>query len=311
MFRCTECKLEYKTKPDYCKCGNDEFDEFEILNTQHQNNQEKITFPDELFNKKLLPIAFLILCIIFAIIPWLFKSNSVEKNQTEDKKIISQNIPDIESIWENSPKAPSKKQEERQIEPKISKQPKPQTQNTLLQNTTSVQNSKTKAAATPKKVQPKPKQTNSIPQNSADKNKPKSSTQVKTQNTNQTKPTTAQSNSQTIQQPPPQPKPQPPKMNAQEFLEYKGQIRTALLGKLNITAIQGSGDCAVEFSLDNSGKLINRNFIYKSQNKSLNDEVYLMLMRLPYFKTPPANYNGEKIKLKFYINNGYYEITFI
>lgn len=100
-------------------------------------------------------------------------------------------------------------------------------------------------------------------------------------------------------------------MNPSEFLNYKGSIRSALLAKLNVAAVQGSGDCAVEFSLDNSGKLINRNFIYKSQNKSVNDEVYLMLMRLPYYKTPPAHYKGEKIKLKFLFNNGYYEITFI
>ena len=100
-------------------------------------------------------------------------------------------------------------------------------------------------------------------------------------------------------------------MNQQEFLQYKGEIRSALLAKLNITAVSGTGDCAVEFSIDNSGKLINRNFIYKSSNKSLNDEVYLMLMRLPYFKQPPKYYNGEKIRLKFYINNGYYEITFL
>ena len=100
-------------------------------------------------------------------------------------------------------------------------------------------------------------------------------------------------------------------MNSSEFLKYKGEIRSALLAKLNVTAIQGSGECAVEFSLDSTGKLLNRNFIYKSSNKTVNDEVYLMLMRLPYYKQPPKYYNGEKIKLKFYFNNGYYEITFI
>lgn len=28
MYRCTECKEEFKEKPEYCTCGNDEFEEF-------------------------------------------------------------------------------------------------------------------------------------------------------------------------------------------------------------------------------------------------------------------------------------------
>ena len=30
MFKCKECGAEYEIKPDYCDCGNDEFDEIKI-----------------------------------------------------------------------------------------------------------------------------------------------------------------------------------------------------------------------------------------------------------------------------------------
>ena len=36
-----------------------------------------------------------------------------------------------------------------------------------------------------------------------------------------------------------------------------------------------------------------------------------MLMKLPVFNPPPQNYRGETVKMKFYINNGYYEISFL
>ena len=95
------------------------------------------------------------------------------------------------------------------------------------------------------------------------------------------------------------------------LINYKNDLRIALLSKLNVPNIQGVGDCAVSFSVNSDGKLLNRSFVYKSSNKSVNDEVYYMLMRLPYFKKPPSIYKGEILKLKFYFNNGYYEISFL
>ena len=40
MFRCKECQAEYETKPDYCDCGNDTFDEIKI---EVQKPEEKET----------------------------------------------------------------------------------------------------------------------------------------------------------------------------------------------------------------------------------------------------------------------------
>lgn len=326
MFKCTECSEEYKIKPDYCKCGNDEFVEIitstnpeEISEFTHKTNS-KFEFPI----KKLIPIGYIFLCIILAIIPWLFKSNQHPiKPEEKVAEKVSQNIPDIETLWQNSENSVQnepKKNIPTEVEPKKSEKPQNIIDN-LIKKSSEQQKQKNIATPAPKKIeQQKPKSTTtSAQQKQQTKQTPKPSTTQKPKNTTQNLPKPTQTTTNIVSQPTqktqtapkPQPKPEPPKMNAQEFLEYKGQIRSALLSKLDITAIQGIGDCAVEFSIDNTGKLINRNFIYKSSNKTLNDEVYLMLMRLPYFKTPPANYRGEKIKLKFYINNGYYEITFI
>lgn len=315
MYRCTECKEEFKEKPEYCTCGNDEFEEFTappVKDSTFQKEQQPLPHKNFDFKKfdmvKVFSIGFFCLCLILAVIPWIIKTEKPAKTVQKQKEEVAKTIPDIESIWQNAkPQTPAAETAPKpEPSPKIVKTtepPKPKTQTT----------STTQKPAAAAKTQPKPvsKTTSAAskpvkkapPAQPATQSKPKLPQSVlnTVQNTTSTQ--------QTVQQP--VKKEEPPKMNPSEFLNYKGAIRSALLAKLNVAAVQGSGDCAIEFSLDNSGKLINRNFIYKSQNKSVNDEVYLMLMRLPYYKTPPAHYNGEKIKLKFLFNNGYYEITFI
>lgn len=315
MYRCTECKEEFKEKPEYCTCGNDEFEEFTappVKDSTFQKEQPTLPHRNFDFKKfdmvKVFSIGFFCLCLILAVIPWLIKAEKPAKTVQKPKEEVAKTIPDIESLWQNAqPQTPAANTTPKpETSPKIVKTtepPKPKTQTT----------STTQKPAAAAKTQPKPasKTTSAAskpvkkapPAQPATQSKPKLPQSVlnTVQNTTSTQ--------QTVQIP--VKKEEPPKMNPSEFLNYKGAIRSALLAKLNVAAVQGSGDCAVEFSLDNSGKLINRNFIYKSQNKSVNDEVYLMLMRLPYYKNPPAHYNGEKIKLKFLFNNGYYEITFI
>ena len=39
MFKCKECGAEYEVKPDYCDCGNDEFEQIE---TKPQPSQETV-----------------------------------------------------------------------------------------------------------------------------------------------------------------------------------------------------------------------------------------------------------------------------
>lgn len=312
MFRCTECSEEYKIKPDYCKCGNDEFEEItEIQNKIISKEETQISEKTEskIPLKLVFQISYIIFCIILAIIPWLFKTENASKTTEQPKEKISQTIPELDTFWNDKPDIRPQEIKAEKIQDNT--QTAANIQSPPLQTTSPKTQ---KPVQTAKKTQTSkdstPKATPSAPKNSQ---KQPAKTESNRQTAQVEKPKLPQSvlNPQPQAKPTPKPKPEPPKMNSQEFLKYKGEIRSALLSKLNITAIQGTGDCAVEFSLDNSGKLINRNFIYKSSNKTLNDEVYLMLMRLPYFKQPPQYYRGEKIRLKFYINNGYYEITFL
>ena len=40
MFRCTDCGKEYETRPDYCECGNDNFDEVGSFAAEPQYSEE-------------------------------------------------------------------------------------------------------------------------------------------------------------------------------------------------------------------------------------------------------------------------------
>lgn len=106
---------------------------------------------------------------------------------------------------------------------------------------------------------------------------------------------------------------QPPKPvynpNSAEMLRYKNNLRAALFSKFAVGSIQGSGECSISFSVDKTGKLINRKFTKESSNKGLNDTIYYMMMSVPRFSAPPKEYSGETIQMNFKINNGDYEIT--
>ncbi len=97
--------------------------------------------------------------------------------------------------------------------------------------------------------------------------------------------------------------------NSPEMLRYKNNLRAALFSKFAVGSIQGAGECSIQFSVDKTGKLINRKFSKESSNKGLNDTVYYMLMSVPRFSPPPDEYHGEIIRMNFKIDNGNYEIT--
>ena len=97
--------------------------------------------------------------------------------------------------------------------------------------------------------------------------------------------------------------------NSTEMLRYKGNLRAAMFKHFAVGSITGSGECSVQFAVNDNGKLINRKFSKESSNKSLNDAVYYMLMSVPTFNPPPASYSGQTIRMNFKVNNGSYEIS--
>ena len=227
----------------------------------------------------------------------------------------------MEEIWNNTPPKVEVKQEEKpqtlldeirvdlpdkiipkQIEkpvqnkPVVQPVPKPIIQNKPVQNKPVAQNKQTtqnKPITQNKPVQKPPKQSAVQPK--------------QTSNPNNLKPARQQTQKPAEKKPVEKPAYNP---NSPEMLKYKGSLRSALFAKLPIGSIQGSGSCSVQFAVDKSGKLINRAFSKQSDNKSLNDAVYYMLMSVPRFASPPEGYNQELIRMNINMHSdGSYEIS--
>ena len=283
MFRCTDCNTEYKIKPDYCDCGNNMFDEV----PDQMPFRSYTTVPAG----QIISIIIFIFCLILAAIPWTIPAHKSKPAASPAKREKQEaNIPDIDKIWNDKTAKTDAKPITAQ---KTAAEPENLPASRILTPITQ-QPVKNNETAPKKQSQPEPQ---AKPQTSQQTPKQQQTVTPKKQTTAKTAPATQ--------------KPQRPVMSKTEFENYKNGIRLALLSKLDLVKITGAGECAVKFSLAQNGKLINRGFLYQSNNKSLNDQIYYMLMRLPVYKTPPAGYSGEVIKLKFHIDNGAYEISFI
>lgn len=95
------------------------------------------------------------------------------------------------------------------------------------------------------------------------------------------------------------------------FMQYKADLRLRLFQHFPILNVFGSGVAVIGFNISSDGKLNNRRFVQQSDNKSLNDALYHMLMSVPVYSPPPKNYKGEDIVLKMEFNNGYYSFSFV
>ena len=287
MFRCCECGCEYKEKPDFCDCGNDTFDEvYETL------PQEKVKrTPIKLDKSDILSWLAFGVCLILSVLVLLFFPKITEKPVQQPKQEVVQthnpNIPDLNTFWiESKPVEPIVEIPVQPVieqiktvftpKPEVAKQVKP-----VVKQTPKPQKAKT--------TQPKPVQ---------QVQKPVQTQQVKkttTQQAQQVKTST-----------------QPVKTTyTYEVLNYRTALRQRLLNNLNLYKIEGSGKCGIEFTIDENGKLLNRRFMFQSDNKSVNDEVYKMLMRTPSFNPPPASYVNKKIRMTFNLDSQSYEIKYL
>lgn len=263
MYRCKECKTEYKEKVEYCECGNNTFDYIEDKITV---KKEKEKTPLTLEQKsELVSRIFFALCIILSIIIWSIPignkpAKRQKTTQTKIKANITKTIPNIDTIWDDTPIYQPKTQEQ---------QPEVNRQNTIPLTSTPVDSARRIKELTSKNVNKKIQQVTSPKEQQKPAYNP----------------------------------------NSIEMLRYKNNLRAALFSKFAVGSIQGSGECSIQFSVDKTGKLINREFSKESSNKGLNDTVYYMLMSVPRFNPPPDEYNGETIRMNFKINNGNYEIT--
>lgn len=289
MYICKECNSKYKIKPDYCDCGNDTFDYIEDKPTRKPMTLEE--------KSEIVSRIFFAICLILATLVWFIpigKKASESKNtaQNVQKTQSVGAIPDINRIWNDTPAYTPKT-----IQPQQVTQPQT-TEPIVLTPTGSVPEQK-KNLIQPKKeiksIQPQP--TTPKPQVKPVQKQTVTPVNKPAQKVQQAQPKKVEAPKQTYN-------PKSPVM-----IEYKTKLRATLFSKFAVGSINGSGNCAVSFSVDKNGKLINRKFTKESDNKSLNDAVYYMLMSVPYFSKPPAEYNGRPITMTFSINNGNYEIS--
>ena len=264
MYRCKECKAEYKTKVEYCDCGNNTFDyipDDAALKTQMHTAALTLEQKSELVSR-----LFFALCVIISLLVWLIPVKSEVKQEAKPKPkptVSKEKIPNIDTIWDDTP---IYQQSQTQV-----------TSDRLTANNNS---------AKPQQVS-KPAEYEIVYNPPPVSSKKKELTQPKHLE---------------VQKPSYNP-------NSPAMLKYKGDLRAALFSKFAAGSIPGSGTCEISFSVDKTGKLINRKFTHESDNKTLNDVVYYMLMSVPKYLPPPAEYNGQTIRMKFVIENGSYEIS--
>ena len=281
MYKCSDCGAEYKTKPDYCDCGNDSF--IEIKEEKKEFKLKPVNVDSSIW--------VFVGCLILSLLVLIFFANPKPQEETVTRKVTKpineKQIPDIETFWDNTPvKVKTVESTETTVVEEKSEPQKTLTQwfkpkSEPVQQKT-VQQKKTVQTKTVTKTTP-----------TATSNKQTQTITKTTTTTVAKKPAT-----KTI-------------ANSTEVLNYKYRLRNALFSKLNYSQINGSGKCGIQFSVNSEGKLINRAFIFQSDNKSLNDEVYKMMMRLPVYKTPPQGYKGELIKITIEFNNDEYEVKLV
>lgn len=317
MYRCKECNAEYREKVEYCECGNNTFDYIEDVPPAKSTKYKQ---PLSLEQKsEIVSRIFFALCIILSILVWLIpvgnkktvkkQPQNITKQQT---KINKTQIPNIDKIWDDTPiynpePVESKPEQTRPLTPaeyveqmknsvtqQIFNQPKTAT-NTNFQDIQKIQ--KVQKVQKPQNIsKPIPKQA------------PQKQEQVQKKNNIIIRQRNEMSVNPELLTPPKTQKPAY-NPNSAEMLRYKNNLRAALFSKFAVGSIQGSGECSIQFSVDKTGKLINRKFSKESSNKGLNDTVYYMLMSVPRFTPPPSEYNGKTIRMNFKINNGNYEIS--
>jgi len=344
MYRCSECNQTYKIKPDYCDCGNDVFEEIKENETQKeaekqnvQNNSFAIKDTDKKpieseYKKNMPSIIFFIFCIILSLIILFFIGNPKDeiKKESENKQIKTvQNIPDIDKIW-NDEKPKAKTNISKKSEPKIVQKPEIQitdSKKEIKPTLQKPQNQTQSAKQSNSGFQKNTKQTQKISKNASSQlNQPaKVSQQIFSQKPIQSKAPVQKPAQQPIQQVQQQNNtqttqtsqkiqttvvvPKETQINPEELKQYKKALRNKIVSNINFLNIAGDGKCVLSFNISQSGVLTNRKFISQSQNTSLNDEVYSAMTKVSYFKTPPAGYKNETIKLTVKISGSNFEVS--
>lgn len=274
-----------------------------------KNDEQK-----EVSKKNLLPIIIFVISLLISFVlvitaflmPTKNKNLDIAEQQTER---IKPKTADVNDFWDNTPNFPKENTEKNNV-------PK-QNENVTKQTSSTAEEKKSTTLPVQKPVVNKQKPVSEKPKTTPQK--PKTETKVSAKSENKmTSPVKEQPQAKTESKPKEIVKPveEKPKetVTAEDKAKlntYKANLRQALFSVFPILNVQGSGTASVAFSISSDGKLLNRRFVSQSDNKSLNDAMYHMLMKMPSYRTPPSAYKGEDFILEMKFNNGRYSFSYL
>ncbi len=346
IFKCKNCGQEFNVDPQYCDCGNNVFIQiqeakdkiisddsnpdvptppkmdFEIPKTLPPREFTTVivddtnSVDDDLSEKNdvlkenywnTVGLIVLIISLFFGL-TLIYRAFSAPSSQNQPKAskpiIASVNIPDIDSFWDNSNNKTNQTNSSAVNTNSVNEDYSSKSKD-VQQTVVSEQKSKNAEISISKILQEnKPKKSKTSQKTSNEIIKPKQTVKSDKDSApiKQKQVVKPQSN-------------QTPKANNTnsviEYVKYKNSLRQALFNKFPIMNVSGQGTAQVGFSVSSDGKLLNRRFIKESDNKSLNDAMYHMLMQNPSFTPPPAGYSGAEIILQMEYNDGYYSFSYI
>lgn len=337
MYKCKECGTEYETKPDYCDCGNDTFDEIlpeppapknDVTNVTKLNKAEKLKEEKTETKPEKVEVKTERVEVRTERIEVAEPRNTVQYDYSRLKQFfdpISTSIFGVcvllailivlfagnSLIKEDSEKTTETPQ---------------QTQNLNIPDIDKLWNSTPpKATEQPKQVEEPVQQEEVEPSKPVDLFKAVTKQESQKQASKQTTKQTAKPQNKSVSQNKPSTsqkqvskpqtstvaKTQPAQNTAvlkQELLNYKLSLRNRMASRMAFERVVGDGESVVAFKIDASGRLTNRSFAKQSDNDSLNDVVYNAVMQTPTFNPPPKGYKGETLHLKVRMYSNNYEV---
>lgn len=279
MYKCTDCGQEFDTKPEYCDCGNNIFEEI----IAEKKVKRAVKFKQTKSNIKFDILSWIIfgLCIILSIFVWIFIGNGEDAAEHSEKPKEHVEIPPINELWKENNIKSTEKQTQNFV-PKITVEPKK-----VVKPIQSTKPAKTTPAPSIKR-----------------ETKPVQNTMTEEQKKKLVERLTTPSNDVK--------KPVPVVDEAalrRELVSYKIALRNKIASNIDFARVIGDGNCAVTFKVDSSGNLIDRKFSIQSNNNSLNDVVYSAMIQNPGFQRPPKGYKGETFTLSVKMYGGNFEVS--
>lgn len=279
MYKCTDCGQEFDTKPEYCDCGNNIFEEI----IAEKKVKRAVKFKQTKSNIKFDILSWIIfgLCIILSIFVWIFIGNGEDAAEHSEKPKEHVEIPSINELWKENNIKSTEKQTQNFV-PKITVEPKK-----VVKPIQSTKPAKTTPASSIKR-----------------ETKPVQNTMTEEQKKKLVERLTTPSNDVK--------KPVPVVDEAalrRELVSYKIALRNKIASNIDFARVIGDGNCAVTFKVDSSGNLIDRKFSIQSNNNSLNDVVYSAMIQNPGFQRPPKGYKGETFTLSVKMYGGNFEVS--